>query len=93
MSENLDCSICGSTIGTDSNGWSGGNNAEPINDGRCCHLCDCMIVIPIRLMDSEQIKNGILTIARSTSGAWYEHHAKIGISILLQRMKIKEKTP
>lgn len=26
-----------------------GNNAEPINDGRCCDDCDNQIVIPARI--------------------------------------------
>lgn len=39
------CSICGLE-------FSGfGNNAAPINDGRCCDLCNDEIVIPRRLID------------------------------------------
>ena len=30
------CSICFNTIGIDDNGWDGGHNAQPVNDGRCC---------------------------------------------------------
>lgn len=26
-----------------------GNNAEPINEGRCCEECNCKKVIPARL--------------------------------------------
>jgi hypothetical protein len=37
------CSICFKEIV----GWS--NNAEPINDGRCCKVCDDTIVIPARI--------------------------------------------
>ena len=29
--------------------WTEGNNAEPVANGRCCDLCDCMLVIPIRM--------------------------------------------
>lgn len=37
------CSICNkSYIGY-------GNNAEPINDKRCCDICNETIVIPMRL--------------------------------------------
>lgn len=40
------CSIC-------KNAYVGfGNNAEPINEGRCCDKCDERIVIPIRLLNA-----------------------------------------
>ena len=26
-----------------------GNNAEPINDGRCCNFCNNTVVVPVRL--------------------------------------------
>lgn len=29
--------------------WVGGNNAEPINDGRCCDECNATVVIPARI--------------------------------------------
>ena len=29
--------------------WSKGNNAEPVNDGRCCDGCNLGIVVPARL--------------------------------------------
>lgn len=29
---------------------SHGNNAQPVNDGRCCDVCDKTIVIPARLV-------------------------------------------
>ena len=29
--------------------WEGGNNAEPINNGRCCNECKMTVVIPARL--------------------------------------------
>jgi len=45
----MKCSICEKSIGTTSYGWAGGNNAQPINDGRCCDECDCLIVIPARM--------------------------------------------
>lgn len=37
------CSICGKEY----SGW--GNNAEPINEGRCCDDCNASAVIPARL--------------------------------------------
>ena len=45
----LTCSICGNTILPDRNGWSGGHNAQPINDGRCCGDCNAHVVVPARL--------------------------------------------
>jgi len=44
----IKCSICGKPIepkGT----WTHGNNADPINLGRCCDKCDSEVVIPARL--------------------------------------------
>jgi len=37
--------------------WAGGNNAEPINDGRCCDECNATVVIPARIALMEA-KNG-----------------------------------
>ena len=37
------CSICGRYY----THW--GNNAEPINSGRCCDICNAMVVIPERI--------------------------------------------
>jgi hypothetical protein len=39
--------------------WFGGNNAQPVADGRCCDLCDCMLVIPAR-MGNPSNKDGVL---------------------------------
>ena len=42
------CSICFNEIpavGT----WTIGNNAEPVNTGRCCADCDNNVVIPARI--------------------------------------------
>ena len=46
--EEKECSICGQEIGVDTNGWTGGHNAQPINDGRCCEDCNWNVVIPER---------------------------------------------
>ena len=43
------CSICKQTINPDPNGWDGGHNAEPINNGRCCGICNDLVVTPKRL--------------------------------------------
>ena len=45
------CSICKEPIQPDFNGWDGGHNAEPINSGRCCAMCNDMIVIPRRMSE------------------------------------------
>ena len=43
------CSICFNTIGIDDDGWDGGHNAQPVNDGRCCEACNEMVVLKARL--------------------------------------------
>jgi hypothetical protein len=45
----LRCSICDTVIMPDPSGWTGGNNAQPVNDGRCCNDCNTRVVIPMRL--------------------------------------------
>lgn len=45
------CSICN----RDFIGW--GNNAWPINDGRCCDLCNDFVVIPKRIENLYLNKN------------------------------------
>jgi len=44
----MKCSICGEEIECIRN-WCEGNNAQPINDGRCCNKCNANVVIPARL--------------------------------------------
>ena len=41
----MNCSICGNTIND-----KYGNNAQPINDGRCCDDCNPLVII-------ERLKN------------------------------------
>ena len=51
----MKCSICGKDISpmlNPSTGevvWDQGNDAWPINDGRCCDLCDGLVVLPRRI--------------------------------------------
>ena len=45
----MDCSICDTPIQPNEIGWEEGNNAEPVNDGRCCDICNLQVVIPARL--------------------------------------------
>lgn len=47
--EKLICSICSKPIDETNSVWLGGNNAEPINAGRCCDVCDRRLVIPARI--------------------------------------------
>ncbi len=45
----MQCSICENEIPVNPiNGWDQGNNAEPINDGRCCDGCN-QFVIAVRM--------------------------------------------
>lgn len=53
MNEIETCSICKGDIEhkKDDNGkvyWTSGNNAEPVNDGRCCDICNAKVVLPAR---------------------------------------------
>ena len=45
------CSICHLPI-PDKMGWRHGNNAEPVNEGRCCDDCNSLVVIPARLVNA-----------------------------------------
>jgi hypothetical protein len=42
------CSICFRPIPS-KRGWTLGNNAAPVNEGRCCDICNDTVVIPARL--------------------------------------------
>ena len=44
----LACSICKLPI-ENVMGWIGGHNAQPVNDGRCCTVCNDLYVIPARI--------------------------------------------
>lgn len=41
------CSICGKNY----EGY--GNNAQPVNNGRCCDECNIKIVVPRRFQDTK----------------------------------------
>lgn len=45
----MKCSICKEPIIVEPSGWNKGHNAEPINSGRCCVICNDTLVIPRRL--------------------------------------------
>ena len=42
----MNCSICNNKINDEF-----GNNAEPINNGRCCNDCNSTVVIPARIKE------------------------------------------
>ena len=42
----MNCSICKNTIND-----KYGNNAEPVNNGRCCNDCNSTVVIPARIKE------------------------------------------
>jgi len=44
MRKKLKCSIC-----KEEHGDRFGHNADPINDGRCCAVCNTTVVVPMRL--------------------------------------------
>jgi hypothetical protein len=44
MKTKTKCSICFNTLNSEF-----GNNAEPVNNGRCCDICNITVVIPARL--------------------------------------------
>ena len=45
------CSICGDDILPELiSGWDKGHNAEPINEGQCCSMCNDTVVTPQRIM-------------------------------------------
>ena len=46
--ELMNCSICELPIEIDESGWHSGHNASPVNDGRCCTVCDMEVVEPTR---------------------------------------------
>jgi hypothetical protein len=52
----LKCVICNELIPLESNGWDGGNNAEPVKSGRCCTACNWAVVIPARIKRMQEIE-------------------------------------
>ena len=44
----MKCSICGKNIEVKGT-WKEGNNAWPVNNGRCCDKCNSDIVLPTRI--------------------------------------------
>tara|TARA_R110002020_G_C16061996_1_gene755530 strand:- start:521 stop:790 length:270 start_codon:yes stop_codon:yes gene_type:complete len=77
----MKCSICEGEIEEKKNirgevFWDGGNNAQPVNNGRCCDTCDCFIVIPARMgiskEDAQSIGEALLSIRQIPPINWWE---------------------
>ena len=47
----MKCSLCNGPIEVTSTGWSKGNDAWPVVDGRFCNDCNFMVVIPARIRE------------------------------------------
>jgi hypothetical protein len=45
----MKCSICKEEKLEKGHGEIYGHNAQPINDGRCCSVCNIEVVIPTRI--------------------------------------------
>jgi hypothetical protein len=67
----MNCSICQNEIQPVGD-WTQGNNAEPVNDGRCCDQCNSTVVIPARLT---QMRRRIPPVVAKTHtpGPWVIH--------------------
>ena len=52
----MKCIICSQKIPPDPDGWSGGHNAEPIVEGRCCGTCNAIVIVR-RLNDFQDRRN------------------------------------
>ena len=52
----MDCSICGNAIEVTIGGWDEGNNAQPVNDGRCCNFCNWSVVVPARFKNLDKVE-------------------------------------
>ena len=55
------CSICDGPLYEGDAPWKHGNNAEPINDGRCCNRCDMEKVLPARM---KKLRNARCPVAQ-----------------------------
>lgn len=59
----MKCSLCNGPIEVTSTGWSTGNDAWPVVDGRCCYNCNFEVVIPARIA-------GVGAFRTATAGIW-----------------------
>jgi hypothetical protein len=58
----MNCSICNDTY----KGF--GNNAWPINNGRCCAWCDNNVVTPVRIKQYFERRKAIAAAVKKTEG-------------------------
>lgn len=58
------CSICGKEY----QGY--GNNAQPVNEGRCCDICNYTTVIPRRMQEYSKTKEGEKDGKTSSEPRW-----------------------
>jgi hypothetical protein len=56
MAEETTCCFCDGPLWTpEDKTWTGGHNAEPIKDGRCCRPCRDLHVLPVRVANTAAI--------------------------------------
>jgi hypothetical protein len=62
MNKTPDCCICGNKIeektdpATGKIYWNQGESAMPFKDGRCCSVCNIMVVLPLRIKCLQDIE-------------------------------------
>lgn len=64
------CSICGQPINVKD--IYDDNNAQPINDGRCCGVCNATVVFPARIIYQGLINARLADIKRNKIRKWME---------------------
>jgi hypothetical protein len=52
----MKCVLCNEEIKTNAAGWDGGNNAEPLAEGRCCSTCNEDVIL------ARMVEMGILKV-------------------------------
>jgi len=52
----MKCVLCNEEIKTNAAGWAGGNNAEPLAEGRCCSTCNEDVIL------GRMVEMGILKV-------------------------------
>jgi hypothetical protein len=77
----MKCSICDKEIPAVGS-WTSGNNAQPVNDGRCCNECNMSVVVPARLeelcsrtpmpypREVEEVPDAVLYLLRQPNGTY-----------------------
>ena len=52
----MKCCLCKEEIKPNLRGWDGGNNAQPLAEGRCCDDCNNKVILE-RIRRIKNIKN------------------------------------